>query len=78
MTLEKNERVPLYWENSKKPLEIKIAAFNEQEMWGYSGPIQVKQNTHSFVLRKSTNLTEYKIFNITLEHTNTITFVHIN
>lgn len=78
MNLQKNERVPFYWENKKKPLEIKIAAFTETQMWGYSGPMQIKQNVHSFVLRNSVKMFEYKIFSITLENTNTITIVHIN
>ena len=66
MTLQKNDRVPFYWVNKTKPFEIKIAAFEGNEMWGYSGPVQIKQSTHSFVLRKSSDLTEYKIFGITL------------
>ena len=77
MTLEPGERVPFFWESRNKPKQVKIAAVAGDEMWGYSGPIQIHQNTNSFVVRKTAEITDYKILRTQVETTNTITFVHI-
>lgn len=46
-------------------------------MWGYSGPLSIAHNTHSFVVRNSQNVNDYRILSTQIETTNTINFVHI-
>lgn len=46
-------------------------------MWGYSGPLSISQNTHSFVIRNSQDIKDYRILSTQIETTNTINFVHI-
>lgn len=46
-------------------------------MWGYSGPLSIFRNTHSFVVRNTSNISDYRILSLQIENTNTINFVHI-
>jgi hypothetical protein len=46
-------------------------------MWGYSGPLTIVHNTHSFVVRNPTKISDYRILSLHVENTNTINFVHI-
>lgn len=51
--LEPGERMPFFWQNKSKPRQIKIAALKDNLMWGYSGPLSIEHNTHSFVVRNN-------------------------
>lgn len=53
--LEHGEREPFFWENTKKSKFIKICSFDEESMWGYSGPIDISMDFHCFYLRKAEN-----------------------
>jgi hypothetical protein len=46
-------------------------------MWGYSGPLPVDHNTHSFVVRNNSNISDYRILSLQVENTNTVNFLHI-
>ena len=64
MTLEPFERVPFFWENKNRPKLIKMALFDENEMWGYSGPVKIDQSTQSFVIRQASDPKKYKLMSI--------------
>jgi hypothetical protein len=77
MKVEPGERLPFFWENKAKPTQIKIAALKGMQMWGYSGPLPIDRNTHSFVVRNASKVSDYRILSLQIENTNTINFVHI-
>jgi hypothetical protein len=62
--MEPGERLPFFWENKAKPQEIKITALKGEEMWGYSGPLTIVHNTHSFVVRNPTKISDYRILSL--------------
>ena len=33
-------------------------------MWGYSGPLTISHNTHSFVVRNTADTTDYRILSL--------------
>jgi hypothetical protein len=62
--LEPGERVEFFWENKAKPAQIKIAALRGEQMWGYSGPLTIEYNTHWFVVRNSSDISDYRILSL--------------
>ncbi len=56
--------MPFFWENKSKPRQIKIAALKGDTMWGYSGPLTISHNTHSFVVRNTADTIDYRILSL--------------